>query len=75
MAQIRLYDLDPVGSELFQDAENYLNELNEEEIDRVWTAIETALSFTFSKKRRDDLSKTIEAGVLKPRLDSSASRE
>jgi hypothetical protein len=47
MAQIRLYDLNPVGSELFQDAENYLNELNEEEVDRLWDVSEIALSFTF----------------------------
>ncbi len=45
MAKIDLYDLNPFGSELFQDDENYLNDLNEQEIDRVWGVTEIVLSF------------------------------
>jgi hypothetical protein len=32
MAFIKLHELRPAGSELFQDSESYLNELNEQEI-------------------------------------------
>ena len=45
MATIDLYDLNPFGAELFQDDENYLNDLNEQEVDRVWSVSEIALSF------------------------------
>lgn len=45
MAKIDLYDINPVGSELFQDDENYLNDLNEQEVDRVWGVTEIVLSF------------------------------
>jgi hypothetical protein len=31
MPKIKISELRPVGSELFQDSESYLNELNEEE--------------------------------------------
>jgi hypothetical protein len=49
MAKIDLYDIDPVGSALFQDSENYLNELNEEEVDRLCSASEIVLTFTLSQ--------------------------
>jgi len=32
MAFIKLHELRPAGSELFQDSESYLNELNDQEI-------------------------------------------
>ncbi len=32
MAIIRISELRPAGSELFQDSESYLNELNEQEV-------------------------------------------
>ncbi|MEB3181879.1 MAG: hypothetical protein VKL59_23025 [Nostocaceae cyanobacterium] len=32
MAAINIYQLNPVGSELFQDTESYLNELQESEV-------------------------------------------
>jgi hypothetical protein len=48
MAQIELYDIDSVGSELFQDNENYFNEFNEPEIDPAWKVSKVALTFTFS---------------------------
>ncbi|MBE9168977.1 hypothetical protein IQ238_16135 [Pleurocapsales cyanobacterium LEGE 06147] len=35
MANIQLSELNPAGSELFQDSENYLNELNEQEMGHV----------------------------------------
>jgi hypothetical protein len=33
MASIKLSELRPVGSELFQDSESFLNELNDRELD------------------------------------------
>jgi hypothetical protein len=50
MAKIELYDLNPFGSELFQDAENYLNELNEQEVDRVSGVTEFILCFPCFEK-------------------------
>ncbi|AFZ35760.1 hypothetical protein Sta7437_2212 [Stanieria cyanosphaera PCC 7437] len=38
MANIKLSELNPVGSELFQDSENFLNELNDQEMDAVMGA-------------------------------------
>ena len=35
MAEIKLSELRPAGSELLQDSENFLNELNEREIENV----------------------------------------
>ncbi|MEH2072418.1 MAG: bacteriocin [Nostoc sp.] len=35
MANIKLHDLSPAGSELFQDSESFLNELNTEELNNV----------------------------------------
>jgi hypothetical protein len=35
MANIDLNELNPTGSELFQDSESYLNEINEKEVDGV----------------------------------------
>lgn len=35
MARIKLSELYPVGSELFQDSESFLNELNTEELEEV----------------------------------------
>lgn len=32
MARIKLNDLSPIGSELFQDSESFLNELSSEEL-------------------------------------------
>lgn len=36
MANIKLSELSPVGSELFQDAENFLNELSDRELSNVF---------------------------------------
>lgn len=33
MATIKISDLHPTGADLFQDSENYLNELTDEELD------------------------------------------
>jgi hypothetical protein len=33
MATIKICDLHPTGADLFQDSENYLNELTDEELD------------------------------------------
>jgi hypothetical protein len=35
MAEIKLSELRPAGSELLQDSENFLNELNDREIENV----------------------------------------
>ncbi len=35
MAEIQLSNLNPAGSELFQDSESYINELNEQEMGSV----------------------------------------
>jgi len=35
MAEIKLSELNPAGSELLQDSENFLNELDEREIENV----------------------------------------
>jgi len=35
MANIKLHDLSPAGSELFQDSESFLNELNAEELNNI----------------------------------------
>jgi hypothetical protein len=35
MAEIKLSELSPAGSELLQDSENFLNELNDREIENV----------------------------------------
>ncbi|WP_445635065.1 hypothetical protein NSTC745_06968 [Nostoc sp. DSM 114161] len=35
MANIKLHDLSPAGSELFQDSESFLNELNADELNNV----------------------------------------
>jgi hypothetical protein len=35
MAEIKLSELSPAGSELLQDSENFLNELNDREIESV----------------------------------------
>ncbi|MBC1236971.1 MULTISPECIES: bacteriocin [Nostoc] len=35
MANIKLHDLSPAGSELFEDSESFLNELNTEELTHV----------------------------------------
>lgn len=38
MANIQLSELNPLGSELFQDSENFLNELNDQEMGEVMGA-------------------------------------
>ena len=35
MASIKINNLQPAGSDLFSDSENYLNELNDQELDLV----------------------------------------
>jgi len=50
MASIKIHDLGPAGSALFQDSESFLNELTDEEIGTVegGTSITVTVSATWS---------------------------
>ncbi|MEG4183601.1 hypothetical protein QUA32_17730 [Microcoleus sp. Pol14D6] len=45
MATIKISDLHPTGSDLFQDSENYLNELTDDELDLTHGGFSPAVSF------------------------------
>jgi hypothetical protein len=45
MATIKISDLHPTGADLFQDSENYLNELTDDELDLTQGGFTPAFSF------------------------------
>jgi hypothetical protein len=51
MATIKISDLHPTGADLFQDSENYLNELTDEELDLTQGGRTGSVIFTIGSGR------------------------